>query len=306
MQVISLDPYLTWKSRLEGDLAPGSREHRDAYCHMLLDTYNPYKPAVIDWPALSVTELARIAALPFWDTAVAIEGRAALRMDWQAGNIDDPLIAAALKLNAAEERRHKDVLHNMLARYGIEAGAEPAYRPPRDPEFGFLRTGYGECINSFFAFGLFALARRSGFFPPALVDTFEPVVQEEARHILFFANYVADRRASLSGWRYLLFQTKTVAAVLDQMLARLDMAIAARRRKRRGIQGSFLAKGATAMIGKFDAWAFLVLCLRENDRRMAGYDHRLKRPFLVPWAVGRLLRLVGRLGETGGAAQMMP
>lgn len=296
MQAMPLDPYLSWTSRLEGDLAPGSREHRDAFCHMLLDTYNPYKPAVIDWPALSETELARIAALPFWDTAVAIEGRAALRMEWQAVNTDDPLIGAALKLNAAEERRHKDVLHNMLARYGIETGAEPVYRRPRDPESGFLRTGYGECINSFFAFGLFELARQSGFFPPALVETFEPVVQEEARHILFFANYVAYRRASLSGWRYLLFQTKSVAAVLDQMLARLDMAIAARRRKRAGrVQSSFLAKGATAMVGKFDGWAFLALCLRENDRRMAGYDRRLKRPFLVPWAVRQLLRLARRL-----------
>ena len=34
---------------------------------------------------------------------------------------------------------------------------------PRDPEFAFMRTGYSECIDSVFGFGLFAIAKRSGF-----------------------------------------------------------------------------------------------------------------------------------------------
>ena len=30
----------------------GSEQHKMLFCRTLLDTFNPYKPAVIDWPEL--------------------------------------------------------------------------------------------------------------------------------------------------------------------------------------------------------------------------------------------------------------
>ena len=35
-----------------GRIRWGSNEHKTLLCRTLLDTFNPYKPAVIDWPEL--------------------------------------------------------------------------------------------------------------------------------------------------------------------------------------------------------------------------------------------------------------
>ena len=43
---------------------------------MLLDTFNPYKPAVIDWPKLDAAARERLVSLPIWDIAVQTEGKA--------------------------------------------------------------------------------------------------------------------------------------------------------------------------------------------------------------------------------------
>lgn len=82
----------------------------------------------------------------------------------------------------------------MIRFCGIAIDPEPEYAAPADPEGAFIQTGYGECFDSFFAFGLFRIAGVSGYFAPELVEVFEPVIQEEACHILFFANWIRFRQ----------------------------------------------------------------------------------------------------------------
>ena len=176
-----------WQGEPKGAIRLGSDEHRELFCHLLLDTFNPYKPAVIEWPKLSDAERDRLVSLPIWDIAVRTEGKARLNMLTYAERLKEPLLRKALELNGFEEGRHKEVLAKLVEAYGIKLEPEPTYVRHADAEWAYLITGYSECIDSFFAFGLFELAKRSGFFPPALVETFEPVMQEEglgAVHIM--------------------------------------------------------------------------------------------------------------------------
>ena len=287
-----------WRAPSDGPLVPGSDRHGDATCRMFRDTFNPYRPAVLDWPILAPAVRDRIVALPIWDIAVQTEGKARLRMAAYAGTLRDPAMRDALALNAWEEQRHKDVLARMVAAYGIDLAPEPVQPLPRDPEWAYLVTGYSECIDSFFAFGLFELARRSGLFPPALVDTFEPVMQEECRHILLFANWAAWHRARLPLLRRARFEAKVAAVWAFLAWERIGLARAiGADGGARAQDNNFTLHGAQAVaddgVGVRD---LLALCLAENDRRFAGYDERLLRPRTVP----RLARLVLRLARPFG------
>ena len=282
-----------WTSQAAGRFAPGSDLHRRETCRMFRDTFNPYRPAVLHWPRLAPAALARIVALPIWDIAMQTEGKARLRMAAYAGTVPDPEMRAALALNAWEENRHKEVLARMVAAYGIPLAPEAPYAPPADAEWAYLVTGYSECIDSFFAFGLFELARRSGLFPCELVDTFEPVMQEECRHILLFANWIAWHRAGLPPWRRLRFEAKVAAVWAYLAWERIGLARSVGKDAAR--DNNFTLNGAQSVAADPPALPeLLALCLAENERRFAGYDERLLRPATVPRLVRAALRLLGR------------
>lgn len=259
----------------------GSDQHKRLFCRMLLETHNPYKPAVIEWPKLAPDALHRVTSLPIWDIAVQTEGRAAIRVKTFAQTTSDPLLRAALEMDGGEEARHKVVLSKLVEAYGIKLAPEPEYLAPKDVEWAWMVTGYSECIDSFFAFGLFEVAKRSGYFPPELVETFEPVMQEEGRHILFFVNWVAWHRAQLPWWRRPWFFVKVLAVWAFLIWERIGIA--------KGIDAggevqdpNFTLNGTGAVGIELEPRELIELCLAENDRRMAGYDSRLLRPDTVP------------------------
>ena len=271
----------------------GSRAHLALLCRTLLDTHDPYRPALIDWPKLDEETRGRIVSLPIWDIAVATEGRAGLNVKTFGEALEDPLLKAAVDMNAFEESRHKLVLSDMVRAYGIELQPEPAYVRPRDPEWAFMRTGYSECIDSFFGFGLFRLAKDSGFFPPELVDTFEPVMREEGRHILFFVNWVAWWRRNMPWWRRPLFEAKVIAVWAFLIGERLNMAKGLGKDNSAAQENNFTLNGSKELGVEVTFPELAAICLEENDRRLARYDQRLIRPKLVPGAMRLALRLLG-------------
>ena len=274
----------------DGPIRYGSEAHKRLFCKTLLDTHNPYRPRVLDWPALSEDAARRITSLPIWDIAVQTENKASMNVATYATMIGDPLLRKAVTLDGYEEKRHRHVLANMVEAYGIKLAPEPHVAPPRDPEWAFLVTGYSECIDSFFAFGLFKAAKDTGYFPVELVDTFEPVVHEEGRHILFFVNWIAWHRRNMPFWRRPWFELKVLGVWLFLIWERIGIA----KDVGNGQQdNNFTVNGAEQLGADINVGELLAICVAENDRRLGIFDPRLKQPRFVPFMARLALKFIG-------------
>jgi hypothetical protein len=265
----------------------GSPEHRRLLAHFFLTTHVDYVPEKIAWPALA--DPARLAALPFWQEAISIENVTSNTVTAAARLEPDLELRRAIELQGFEENRHARLLRELTSHYRIKVDT-PAQFESKHVERDFLRAGFGECFDSFFAFGLFAIARSSGMFEAELVQIFEPVIQEEARHILFFVNWVRYRRARLPWWKRPLFRLRCARAILVQLASRVRTA----REMSGGAPGdsdNFTLTAHRDLGDSVTVRKLIDTCLAENQRRMAPYDTRLARPRLAP-ALARFARWV--------------
>lgn len=264
----------------------GSEDHKALLCQFFIDTHIPFEASAVQWPQLDPESLLRLRSLPFWQQAVATERMTACTIQARAALEADPLLQQAIALQAYEEQRHAVLLHDMTVAYDIVLPHLPLPQPPADPEWAFLCTGYSECFDAFFTFALFALARQSGFFPPALIEVFEPVMQEEARHILFFVNWEAYCQANRPFWQRPRHVWRGAIGRGLQVWQRLQMA--------RGVRGGgdFTLKGHQVLSDSLSPRRFLALCLSENERRLSNYDTRLLRPRLAPLIAKMLSRIL--------------
>jgi len=272
---------------MSSPLIIGSPAHKELFCRVFIDTHLPYEVSTISWPLLEDSSVQQLRTLPFWEEALGTEQATAAKVQSQASLEHDALLREAVALQGYEEARHSALLRSLLTHYDIPVPPQSPAPVPQNTTWAFMRTEYGECFDSFFAFGLFAVAKESGLLPRALVERFDPIMQEEARHILFFVNWLGYRRAELSLWQRPALAAQCMLAMLLQVWSRIQTA--------RGVSSNenFTLNGHETIMPDLSVREFLHLCLQENERRLGQYDPRLLRPRLVPSiakGVARVLR----------------
>jgi hypothetical protein len=265
------------------ELEVGSAEHRRSLARFFLDTHIEYEPEKIAWPKLGESERTRLINLPFWQEAVCTESETSRKVTAAAQLESDTELRRAIELQGFEENRHARLLAALTAHYRIPIQTPPPFQPG-STEDDFLTAGFGECFDSFFAFGLIAIASDSGYFTPELIAIFEPVVQEEARHILFFVNWVKYRRSQLPWWKRPAFRLRCGWLILKQIASRAKTAktMGGGDTATTGTADNFTMRAHRELGSNLTLHGLLGRCLAENARRMVPYDARLLRPRLVP------------------------
>jgi hypothetical protein len=127
------------------------------------------------------------------------------------------------------------------------------------------------------------------------------VIQEEARHILFFVNWVAWHYRNLRWWRKPWFWAQMVVVWVRLLRERIGFARGIGAGKDEKPQDNNFTVTGTMAVADVDLPLPMLIdiCLSENDRRMAGYDARLLRPMAVP----RLMRFARRFMRMPRPAQ---
>ncbi len=261
----------------------GSEQHKELFCRWFIDSNLAYEPTDLAWPDLDEHSLAFLHAVPVWRSALEVEVNAGGMLDAFASTQRDPLIREALALQGYEEARHGRMLRTLFDRYNIDVtDVEPS---PQSSKGAFVSFGYDECLDSFFGFGIFRIAREAKVVADSLINVFSRVLIEEARHIVFFVNWVAYDRARRGLGAAPLQALPTARGYLQAILKTV----------RRGKSANADERGMGVALDVFAGLTlerFLLTCLEENDRYMAAFDQRLLRPRFVPTLVRCALRVL--------------
>lgn len=260
----------------------GSDMHKELFCRSFIDSHVPYEPQALVWPRLDDASMAFLRSVPVWTTALEVEVNGGALLRAFADTQRDALVREALCLQGYEEDRHGRMISALIDRYGLPVDAViPAEKFTRRE---FLAFGYGECLDSFFGFGIFRIACNAKVVQDELTELFSRVIFEEARHIVFFVNWVAydcaQRGVKLPALRIFPSLYGYVSAVLRT----LRRAMSANRKERGMTMAGDVFAGVTLT-------EFLRTALAENERYMSAFDPRLLRPGLVPALAKTVLTL---------------
>jgi hypothetical protein len=256
----------------------GSYESKKQFCRRFLEGY-PLEPEPVSWPQLDSSTLERLQRVPLWVQLYQSKRSAALIVSAFAETLSDSMIKEAIALQGQQEQRHTQLIESFMQAYGIPMLA-PEPSPSPAMEAAFIDLGFQKSLDAVLGFGFYGLAKATDAVPEQLLEHFDRLLNEEARHIVFFINWFAYHQTKLGkSWNEL-----RGVAPLWQMRSKLLQLLMAFGKDDDDANILFILFGG-AQPERLTALRFLTLCLSENKRRMALLGDTGLQPQLAPTLV---------------------
>lgn len=263
----------------------GSYEHQKLFCHALTDHHVKYNLDQIPWPQLADDQLQRLREIPFWAEVLQQKRQMALIVGALAAQTKPTRLKGAILLLSQETERQVKLLEQMMSFYQIPQTSIPARPLPGELTPVLQDLAFDQYLSAYILWGWFAIAREQQYLPEALLEVWEPILDEDARHSIFFTNWTAGQQFSLSNnWRRL----RAIWGRGLQFLGLFD-------RFGRQIEDATLPKTASTadvFMGQLTAARLLQYCLDAHEQRLGEVKPPLVKPKLAPELTHWLLRIL--------------
>jgi hypothetical protein len=247
----------------------GSYEYKKRFCQSLMDSHVPDDPASLRWPTLDPVTLEHLQSLPIWRKSLLAEHYAAQIVAAFAATLKDPMVKAAVTLQAQEQAQLVKIIQSFLSAYGMPSPALPPVTLPKNLEAAFIKIGYQNCLDLFWADGLREAAHKANAIPAVLGDRFDRLLAQQARHSVFLVNWMAYHKIKLNKrWG----EWNAVPALLSRSgtLVSLIAAFSPKDLDER--------PASTRWMARYTIETFLKLCLSVHQTRMEPISTDLLQP----------------------------
>lgn len=257
----------------------GSYDSKKQFCSSFAEGYNAEATPIL-WPSLDSSTLALIRRIPLWARLHQEKHYAGRLVSAFANALSDSMLKEAITLQGYQEQRHYQIIESFIKAYGIPTPPLQETALPENLESAYIDLGFQESLDLLLGFGFYGLAVDAGALPEELLLHFDRLLNEEARHTVFFINWFAYHQTKLGkSWNELrgaspLWQQRSELLKLLMAFGKDD-----------DEENILFLLFDRLHPERLTVERFLTTCLRENKRRMDHFNDAALQPQLAPTLV---------------------
>jgi hypothetical protein len=263
----------------------GTNDHRKRICRTFLESHAPWDGEQFSWPLLDRGSQECLQHTPGWTDLYQKKQHLSRVISAYAATMNNPLVRDAVTLLGQEYQRQATVLKKFISAYDIPRTGTANRSSNPDLETDFIQLMNRECLDAFWQFGWFGLVQHHHFLPPELLEPCDRLLQESARQLIFFVDWLSYHRARQRKRRINLGGLPSLWHDRGKVLQYVSAF---------GLKEDAEPSPLSSFLEKATAEEFLDLCLTENQRRMAGVAREIPQPKLGV-TTAQVLREVVRL-----------